>query len=235
MPFNKNPNMTHLEIELDHLNHSVMEMLSLAKRQLIMARESFFMLDADIAQEILYYENKLNSFELSIDRECENIFALYNPVAIDLRFVLSVLKINSSIERIGDVAKGIAKYVIKVKQPAKEELLVRTRCAEMFETAIEMLNHIESAMVNNDTLAARKVFKKDSILDDINRASLKSIQEYITSHPDQSESGLVLFSVINKLERAGDHSKNIAEEIIFHLEAKVLKHKKINKQRNEIV
>jgi phosphate transport system protein len=162
---------------------------------------------------------------LKIDRDCENIFALFCPVAIDLRFLLAVLKINSNLERIGDIAEGIAKYIIDAEAPFTKELLDVTRILPMYEESVKMLEDTQEAFEKEDTILARSVFKKDDFLDDINRQAHKVLERYLKDHPEDTSQALWLLSIIRKLERVGDQAKNVAEEIIFYLEAKVLKHK----------
>ena len=103
--------MTHLEIELSNLRTEVLNMWTLVRSQLVKARQAVSDNDRDLAHEILQTEKRINALELKIDKDCENIIALFNPVAVDLRFVLANLKINSNLERIADIAEGIAKYV----------------------------------------------------------------------------------------------------------------------------
>jgi len=181
--------------------------------------------DKDLAREVILKERRVNGYELKIDRDCENIFALLTPVAIDLRFVLAVLKINSNLERIGDIAEGIAKYIISAEQPFKPELLDATKLTEMYEESINILEDTLTAFENEDTILARGVFKKDEFLDEINIAANNLIEEYLKQNPKDIDQALYVLSIIRKLERVGDQSKNISEEIIFYLEAKVLKHK----------
>jgi phosphate uptake regulator len=142
--------MTQFETEIQDVKSEVINMWELVLLQLSKAKEAMLNFDKDLAREVILKEKRVNALELKIDRDCENIFALYCPVAIDLRFLLAALKINNNLERIGDT------YI-------KENL-------------------------NNITEA------------------------------------LYILSIIRKLERVGDQSKNIAEEIIFYVEAKVLKH-----------
>jgi phosphate transport system protein len=167
----------------------------------------------------------VNGTELKIDRDCENIFALFCPVAIDLRFLLAVLKINSNLERIGDIADGIAKYVIKADGPFKEELLRTSRILQMYDESVVILEDTQAAFEKEDTILARGVFKKDEFLDNINLAATAILDKYLKEHPEDTLQALWILSIIRRLERVGDQSKNIAEEIIFYLEAKVLKHK----------
>src|ERR1700743_1775201 len=104
--------MTPLENEITAVKKELVNMWILVQSQLNNAKEAIVKFDKDIAREVLVKEKRVNSFELKIDRDCENVFALHCPVAIDLRFLLAALKINTNLERIGDIAAGVAKYVI---------------------------------------------------------------------------------------------------------------------------
>ncbi|MBK7852014.1 MAG: phosphate signaling complex protein PhoU [Bacteroidetes bacterium] len=216
--------MTHLDVELKRLKDEKVEMFDLVISQLRKAKSAFLNMDNALAREVNFNEKRVNALELKIDKDCENIFALFNPVAIDLRFVLAVLKINSNLERIGDIADGISRYVMETETPFDSELLKVTRLEEMYDVAIEMLTDVQRAFDAEDAKLSRGVFKKDDILDEINGNANTVIEEYIKSHPDKISQALHIVSTIRKLERTGDQTKNIAEEIIFFLEAKVLKH-----------
>lgn len=217
--------MTQLETELQLLKNEVINMWNLVRSQLQKAKTAMLSFDKDLAREVVLKERRVNGAELKIDRDCENIFALLTPVAVDLRFVLAVLKINSNLERIGDIAEGIAKYVLSVEKPFDASLLEATYVTKMYEESINILEDTLSAFENEDTILARSVFKKDEFLDDINIRANELIEDYLKTHPDDIDQALYILSVIRKLERVGDQSKNISEEIIFYLEAKVLKHK----------
>lgn len=200
-------------------------MWTLVDSQLSKARLAFLNFDKDLAREVVLKEKRVNGSELKIDRDCENIFALFCPVAIDLRFLLAVLKINSNLERIGDIAEGIAKYVIDAEAPFTKELLDVTRVLPMYEESVSMLQATQTAFETEDTILARSVFKKDDFLDAVNKSSNKVLERHLQEHPEDTAQALWLLSIIRKLERVGDQTKNVAEEIIFYLEAKVLKHK----------
>lgn len=217
--------MAQIETELQLLKTEAVNMWSLVNSQLSKARQAFVTFDKDLAREVVLKEKRVNGSELKIDRDCENIFALFCPVAIDLRFLLAVLKINSNLERIGDIAEGIAKYIIDTESPFSEELLKVSRILPMYEESVNMLADTQDAFEKEDTILARSVFKKDDFLDNVNRSSHKVLEEYINKHPEETSQALWILSTIRKLERVGDQAKNIAEEIIFYLEAKVLKHK----------
>jgi phosphate transport system protein len=217
--------MAQIETELQLLKTEAINMWTLVNSQLSKARLAFVNFDKDLAREVVMKEKRVNGSELKIDRDCENIFALYCPVAIDLRFLLAVLKINSNLERIGDIAEGISKYIIDAQGPFKQELLEITRILPMYEESVKMLEDTQEAFEKEDTILARGVFKKDDFLDDVNKQSHSILQKHLATHPEDASQALWLLSIIRRLERVGDQSKNIAEEIIFYLEAKVLKHK----------
>ncbi|MEW6468216.1 MAG: phosphate signaling complex protein PhoU [Bacteroidota bacterium] len=217
--------MSHLDTELQLLKSEMISMWNLVILQLRKTREALLNFDRDLAREIVLNEKRVNAYELKIDRDCENIFALFNPVAVDLRFVLAVLKINNNLERTGDIAEGIAKFIINARAPFDQKLLESTRVLQMHEEANSILEEVEKAFEAENTALARSIFKRDEFLDEINLAANEIVAGYIRSNPDNAEQGLHILSTIRKLERVGDQSKNIAEEIIFYVEAKVLKHK----------
>ncbi len=217
--------MAQIETELQLLKAEVVNMWTLVSSQLNKARLAFVNFDKDLAREVVLKEKRVNGYELKIDRDCENIFALFCPVAIDLRFLLAALKINSNLERIGDIAEGIAKYVIDAEVSFSQQLLDVARILPMYEESVRMLEDTQEAFEKEDTILARGVFKKDEFLDEINRASHKVLEKHLKDHSQDTAQALWILSTIRKLERVGDQSKNIAEEIIFYLEAKVLKHR----------
>lgn len=217
--------MSHLDIELQQLKSDVLRMWSLVLAQLEKGQQSLLTLDKELARQIVLSERRVNAYELKIDRDCENIFALFNPVAVDLRCVLAVLKINTNLERIGDIAEGIAKFVIELDSTFDKNLLEITRMPEMYETATTMLRDTMIAFDKEDTSFAREVFAKDELLDELNAKAAHVVAEYIRNNPDHIEQSLYALSTIRKLERLGDQTKNISEEIIFYIEALVLKHR----------
>ena len=221
--------MTHLDIELKNLKRDMTEMFGLVYSQLEKARTALVDFDKDLAREVRINEKRVNSYELKLDRDIENIIALFNPVAVDLRFILANLKINSNLERIGDIAEGIAQFVLNINSSPDEGLLQSTRVIEMFDTANGIVADVMRAYETEDTALARNAFTRDEILDEINIASTAAVAEFIKNHPEKINQSLFMLSTIRKLERVGDQCKNIAEEIIFYIEAKVLKHQKKNR------
>jgi len=221
----KNNNMTQLESNLKGLKESTVEMITLAKIQLQRSKTAFLEKNEDLAEEIFLSEKHLNNFELKIDRDCENIFALHNPVASDLRLVIAILKVISDVERIGDHAEGIAGYVSQIENEIDKKLLIKLRFNEMYEMSLKMLDMIEESFGNEDVNLARKVFKLDKSLNEIKLAAPDVISDYLQTNPQVTKQALFLFSTIRKLERVGDLIKNIAEQLIFYTEAKVVRHR----------
>jgi phosphate transport system protein len=218
--------MTQLEKELDSIKTELINMWELVSAQVSSSRECLTEFDKDLAREIQVKEKRVNSVELNIDQDCENVFALYSPVAVDLRFLLSILKINSNLERIGDIADGIAKYIIDAEVCFKPELLSTTRIMEMFDVGTNMIKITLLGFEREDTVLVRSIFKMDEVLDEINGQANANIIEYLSKYPEDLDQALYALSIIRKLERVGDQVKNIAEEIIFYVEAKVIKHRR---------
>jgi len=216
--------MTQLENEIGTLKKEIINMWILVQSQLNKAREAMIKFDKDLAREVLVKEKRVNYFELKIDRDVENIFALYCPVAIDLRFLLAALKINTNLERVGDIASGVAKYVVDSSVNFDMEALESTSLIRMYDEAINILTDARTAFENEDTALARSIFKRDDVLDAINDNAPVAIAEVIKKDITGINEALFMLSIIRKLERIGDQSKNIAEEIIFYVEAKILKH-----------
>jgi phosphate transport system protein len=216
--------MTQFETELQDAKSEIINMWDLVLLQLTKAKEAMLNFNKDLAREVIAKEKRVNAFELKIDRDCENIFALYCPVAIDLRFLLAVLKINNNLERIGDIAEGIARYIVESPVKFDTKILEAAEVIKMFDDSISILTDTRVAFEYENTLLARTIFSRDDILDDINKRADDNISKFIRNDPEVISHALYILSIIRKLERVGDQSKNIAEEIIFYIEAKVLKH-----------
>ena len=216
---------------LNNLRTDVEDMMQSVMSQLAKAQEALTTMDVDLAQEIISIEKKINSVELRIDKACENILALYSPLAINLRFTLAVLNINTQLERIADHAAGIAEYIVEENfdKPFDKEVLEAVKFNQMFETAISMIDDAIYSFINEDTKIIKWVFGKDKTLNKINKETSTVIEDLCKKDPDKIKKYLYLFSIMKKLERIGDLSKNIAEETVFYVDAKIIKHKKKKK------
>ena len=200
------------------------EMWRLVLSQLEKAKQSFLNNDAELAREIIAREKRVDAFELKIDSDCENFIALFNPVAIDLRLVLSLIKIGITLERIGDFAEGVARYVVEQESPLDAQLVEDLQLEKMFDTLILMLSDSFVALEAENTKLSGKIMSKDNEIDTIYRQSFDLITDYLQRNPSQIKAGLNTSLLVRKLERIGDHCSNIVEEIVFYVDAKVLKH-----------
>ncbi|MDR1562396.1 MAG: phosphate signaling complex protein PhoU [Dysgonamonadaceae bacterium] len=219
--------MKHTEKELVLLKDEVSKMWKLVYSQLEKAKQAYLANDVNVAREVVSREKRVNSFELRIDSDCENFIALYSPVAIDLRLVLSMMKISVTLERIGDFAEGIAKYVIKeANSPELDELKKDLQTETMFNTVIEMLSESFLALDTENTKLAGKILARDETVDEIYSESFNIIANAISNGKITPQQGVRIIPVVRKIERVGDHCSNIVEEIVFYIDAKVLKHSK---------
>ncbi len=225
-PKENQPKMTHLDTELLVLKRNALEMWDTVINQLQKARDVMGSGNRDLINEMAAGEKFIDAFELKLDMDCENLLALYSPVANDLRFVLAVLKINYNLERIGDFAWSTAKSVRDLETPLNKECMEKTNILLMFDTAILMLKDAQDAFENSNNELASSIFEKDKTLDVNNKGAVARVADLIREDPTRMTNYLNLLTIIKKAERIGDHTKNIAEEIIFYIEAKVLRHKR---------
>lgn len=224
----------HIDTELYKLKNSLQEMWTIVDKQLSKSERAFMQYDKSLAREILSREKMVNALELKIDSECENFIARNSPVAVDLRLALAYIKINNNLERIGDFAEGIGVFVLKnMTEPLPEDFKARLRIEEMFDEVRKMFQLAKESLSEEDSAKAEKVFGIDNLVDEINYESNKVIVEQMINNPEKADEYLYLHSVIRKLERIGDRCNNIAEEIVFYLDAKILKHNNEEKQKYE--
>ncbi|MDF9829708.1 phosphate signaling complex protein PhoU [Parabacteroides sp. PF5-6] len=217
--------MKHTEKELINIRDEVNQMWLLVMSQLEKSKEALLRNDIELAREVISREKRVNTFELKIDSDCENYIALYNPVAIDLRLILSLIRIGSTLERIGDFAEGIARHVIEDDCiPLTEKLGEELQLKRMFDTLITMLSDSYAALEKEETKLSGKILGYDEIVDELYHKAIQVLAIYLQDNTADIECGLKTMILIRKLERIGDHCSNIVEEIVFYLDAKVLKH-----------
>lgn len=218
--------MKVIEQEIHSLKNSISEMWALVHQQLYNAGEAMLTGDKELAYKVISRERRVNAFELKIDSDCEDIIALYAPVAIDLRFVLAMYKINTNLERLGDFAESIARFAgnLPEGEPIDPQLVKETRVEEMLSELLSMISLTKEAFEKESSEIASRIFLKDNLIDEINHNSTAIIAKYIEEHKGGALAGLYMAGVIRKMERFGDHCTNIAEELIFYLDAKVMKH-----------
>lgn len=221
--------MPAIEPELQALKDNMLDMLALVRNQMVKCQEAIRKNNIKLAEEVIEDERRVNIQELAIDRDCENILALFTPVATDLRLVLATLKITNDLERIGDIAKSLAKLLTHNHHEIQKHWLKEFHLEDMLQVVVEMLQDMGEALRTENTKLATKTTKKDEVLNEYNKKAFKTTGDLIKAHPEDSKNLLTLFLIARNLERAGDLTKNIAEELVFHIEAKVVKHKKDQK------
>ena len=217
--------MRHTEESIKRVKKSLAEMWLLVQGQVEKVSAALLERNRELALEVRSREKMVDAYELTVDRECENFFALLTPVAVDLRMMLSIVKINNNLERIGDFADGIAVFVVEnLNDKITPELIERLELKRMFQETLCMLSLCKAALANEDSAMAGKVFAKDNLVDRINADAIAVLAEHMSAHPDAIADCLHLHSAIRRVERTGDRGSLIAEDIVFYLEARVLKH-----------
>lgn len=218
--------MINIEEQRVALSQIGEEMLGLCHRQVQLAYNAFIIFDTDMAEEVIRKENRVNALDLKIEKDTDRFIALYNPVASDLRFALALLKINYNLERIGDQAFDIANHTVDLDQKLVPELIEKLQFNLMHETLESMFKDVTSAYTDENLKAARKVFKKDKVINEINANAFNIVAEDAIKNPELIRQYLMALVVMKKFEKIGDLLKNISESIIFYIDAEVLKHKK---------
>ncbi len=222
--------------ELGRIRTEILDMWTLVYEQMDNVCDALSSSDKDKAWEVLIREKRVNASELKLDCDIEDFLALYTPVAIDLRFMLAMEKINTDLERIGDFAENIARFVIRQDGvEIDKELLEKVRLKEMAGAVLDMLSVSKKAFEDRDIALANSLFEKDNVVDEINAAATDVLADYIGKHQDRAAFCLDFKGVFLRLERAGDHITNLAEEIIFYVDAVVLKHSSDKKYQEKTI
>lgn len=212
-----------LDEHLEKLKTRVIKMCSLVDEQVQFAIKAVETDDIELAKMVIERDKKVNKFDNKIDKICQKIFALAQPVAMDLRYIMSSLTINSNLERIGDIAVNIAENVIHMKH--KPEFYSNTKVEEMFKITQQMLKDSIDAFISSNAELAKKVIISDEIVDKLNGENHGILKNIMKQNPDNIESAIALLVISRELERLADHSTNIAEDVFFIVEAQLVKHK----------
>jgi phosphate transport system protein len=212
-----------LDEHLEKLKTRVIKMCSLVDEQVQFAIKSFEEENLELANLVIERDKKVNKYDVKIDKICQKIFALAQPVAVDLRYIMSSLTINSNLERMGDIAKNIAENVLIVKK--KPSFYPETKLEEMFKLTRQMLKDSIDAFINGDAELAKKVILLDDLIDEMNANNHLILKNIMKQNADNIESAVALLVISRELERLADHSTNIAEDVFFIVEAQMVKHK----------
>jgi phosphate transport system protein len=212
-----------VDIQLEKLKTKLIKMCSLVDEQVDFAYRTFPEENAEIAQIVIDRDNKVDKYDNKIDKICQKIIALNQPVAMDLRVIMSALTINTNLERIGDLTVNISQSFLKAKK--KPEFIDRTKYDEMVRVSKEMLKNAIDAYMQNDAKLAQKVIQSDDILDKCNYENLDILINIMKENPDNIDLAVEMINVSRDIERIGDHATNIAEDVFFIVQAQMIKHK----------
>ena len=210
--------------ELDKLKKKILSLGALVEERVRMTSAAVDNRDAAIAQKIIDTDWEIDEMEVEVEEECLKILALHQPVAVDLRFLVTVIKINNDLERIGDQAVNIAERVLIIsKRPEMDFVFDYLPMAEKAEAMLKMSL---DALVNVDVDLAFKVITLDDEVDDMKALAYDRIKEAIKEKPERVGYLINLLLISRHLERLADHATNIAEEVIYLIEGEIVRHAK---------
>ena len=212
----------HLEKELDRLKKLIYTLGARVDESLELAVKSFQENDAELAAKVIEGDHEIDDMEVEVEEECLKALALYQPVAIDLRFIVAVMKMNSDLERIGDLAADIAKNGIYINQASKPKIPLDLH--QMTYLAKAIVRKSLDSLLNIDAYLAREVLKDDEEINDLKTEMKAEIFEALNRDPEHAETLITLLAVTNRLERIGDHACNLAEDVIYMVEADIVRH-----------
>ena len=222
---------THYQQELNTLKENLLKMAGLAERAIRNGVEALIQRDTPLAEKTIAEDLAINQLEILIDEECLKLLALHQPLAADLRFITSAMRINTELERIGDQAVNIAERAVSLNQ--ESQLKPYIDIPRMAEIVQSMVKDVLDAFVNGDARLARTVCERDEQVDGLNNQVFRELLTYMMADSNTVSQSVHLIIVSRCLERIGDHATNIAEGVIFMAEALVIKHHADVKGRNE--
>ena len=212
----------HLDEELNTLRATVLRLGGEAEAALVRAMHALTERDTAAAREVLDHDDDIDQLEVEVDRQCVDIFALRQPAARDLRFVMSVAKMAPVLERIADHACNIARAAVDLN--TEPELIDHSRLRQMGAIASSMLSGALDAFTKNDAAAAREVIKRDAEINDLYNQFFHDLIEMMTKEPGTATRDARLLFVAKHLERIGDYVTDICELTVYMAEAAIIKH-----------
>ena len=213
----------HLQREIENLKKKLLSLGARIETSVRDATLSIEKRDSKLAQKIIDDDINIDHTEVEIEEDCLKVLALHQPVAIDLRFIVAVLKINNDLERIGDLAVNVAERAVFLATQPKID--ISSDLLDMANNAQSMLKNSLDALIKHDAELAHKVCASDDIVDQMNRQMYLKVQEAIIKNPEQISSLIHLLSASRHLERIADHTTNIAEDVIYMVEGQIIRHK----------
>lgn len=213
----------HLQRDLDALKKEILQLGSLVEQAIDQSIGALVNRDARLAREATAFEETIDRKEVAIEQECLKILALHQPVAVDLRFIVVVLKVNNDLERMGDIACNIAGRAAFIASRAPVPVLAEMG-SDLPAAVRAMVHQALDALVRLDVALAQAVIAMDDRVDDINRRMYTDVMQLISRDPHDAEVALSLLSASRYMERIADLATNIAEEVLFMVEGLVVRH-----------
>ncbi|NLX53707.1 MAG: phosphate signaling complex protein PhoU [Planctomycetaceae bacterium] len=211
----------HLRREIDKLKQSLLLLCRMVEEQVKMAVQALLDRDQSLAERVTERDDEIDQREVEVEEDCLRVLALYQPVAIDLRLIVSVLKINNDLERVGDLAVNIAHKALAV---VNEQVAVPEVLPEMAARTQSMLHDSIDALVALDSKVAADVCTRDDEVDELKRIIRLEVEDRIEVNPRHLRPLLRLLAVSRNLERIADCATNIAEDIIYMIEGRIVRH-----------
>lgn len=213
----------HFLREIENLKKKILAVSAVVEESIARSIAAVIKHDASLAQQVAEGDEEINHMEVDVEEDCLKLLALYQPVAVDLRFVVAVLKINNDLERMGDLAVNIARRAEYLATFPK--LDISSNLQEMAQKTQTMVKHSLDALVESNTELARQVCVADNEIDASNRQMHRLIQDQIRADPEQVDRLLHLLSVSRHLERIADLATNVAEDVIYSVEGAIVRHR----------
>ncbi|MDD5217054.1 MAG: phosphate signaling complex protein PhoU [Candidatus Omnitrophica bacterium] len=212
----------HFDEELRELKEKLLQMASLAEESIAKAVKALVERDKKLAQNVIDSDEEINMLEIEIDEICLKLLALRQPIAKDLRLIASALKINSDLERIGDLSVNIAERTLPLlEEPLLKPLIDIPRMAEL---AQKMVKDSLDAFVNQDAELARSVCRRDDEVDQLNHQIFRELLTYMFQDPKNINRAVGLILIGRHLERIADHATNIGEDVFYMVQGRTIKH-----------
>ncbi len=212
----------HLQREIEKLKKKILSLCASVEENVRMAVKSIEDRDAALAERVVGQDPEIDQSEVDLEEDCLKILALHQPVAIDLRFIIAVLKINNDLERIGDPAVNIAERAQFLS--TQPRIAVPFDLEALAEKTQDMLQKSLDSLVSLNAALARDVCRTDDEVDEINRRMYDLVKDAIRAHPEQLDILIPYLSVSRYLERIADHATNIAEDVIYMIEGVITRH-----------
>jgi phosphate transport system protein len=212
----------HFQKELESLKTSLVKMGSVVEENIALSIRSVMEKNHELALKVIESDTRVDALEIEIDNAIIDLLALQQPLASDLRFILAALKINNDLERIGDHAVNIAQAAQVLCSIPEVEIM--KEIPQMAEITRTMLKEAIDSFILLDPVKARTVIKTDDKIDELNRTVIRAVIELLKSNKQTAECEMEISLISRNMERVADLATNIAEEVIFHAQARVVKH-----------